>query len=141
MALTVKTVEAQLRKFNGNQSACARAHGVSRQAVSYFLQKHPRLRALTAELRETRVDNAESGLDLAIANREAWAIALTLKTLGRDRGYVEKAAQPEGGALAVLAAFERLAAPATAPQDEVALRITRVLDAASGPPVPPDAAG
>lgn len=36
------------------------------------------------------VDKAESKLIDAIENREPWAIAMTLKTLGKQRGYVEK---------------------------------------------------
>jgi len=143
MPLQAGVVKDLLVKYQGNMAACARACGVERQTMFAFVQRRETLRTLVQQLRETRVDTAESGLDLAIANREPWAIALVLKTLGRDRGYVEKAAEPPGGAAAValLAAFERLAAGAAEPEDEVGLRITRVLDAANGPTPPPDAAG
>lgn len=36
------------------------------------------------------VDTAEIGLMKAVQEGEAWAICFTLKTLGKDRGYVER---------------------------------------------------
>ena len=36
------------------------------------------------------VDTAESGLFEALDGREAWAIQFTLRTIGKDRGYVER---------------------------------------------------
>ena len=143
--LKVNTVQAKLKQTAGNLCAAARHLGVSRNALANFIHRHPALTTVLADCRESRVDTAESGLDKAIKNGEAWAIALTLKTLGRGRGYAEPAA--EGGAaaqaLAVLAAFERLTRggpdlPAQA--DEVRLRITRVLDDAAGT-AEPDADG
>ena len=144
--LKVSTVEAKLRKTCGNLTAAARHLGVSRNALANFIHRHPALGKVLSDCRESRVDTAESGLDRAIKNGEAWAIALTLKTLGAGRGYAEKAA--EGGAaaqaLAVLAAFERLTRGGgdLPPQaDEVRLRITRVLDDAAGTAEPDADAG
>ena len=36
------------------------------------------------------MDTAELSLYNAILRGEAWAVTLALKTLGRDRGYIEK---------------------------------------------------
>ena len=50
-------------------------------------------RAVAQSLREERgrvVDLAELKLFKAIENGERWAVQLCLKTLGRDRGYVER---------------------------------------------------
>ena len=144
--LQVKAVEAKLRKTGGNVTVAARHLGVSRNGLANFIHRHPVLAKVLEDCRESRVDTAESALDKAIRRGEAWAIALTLKTLGRGRGYAEPAA--EGGAaaqaLAVLAAFERLTRGGgdLPPQaDEVRLRITRVLDDATGAAEPDADAG
>lgn len=36
------------------------------------------------------VDKSELALESAIGAKEAWAVCFTLKTLGKDRGYVER---------------------------------------------------
>jgi len=38
-------------------------------------------------------DNAESALNRAVINGEAWAVCFTLKTQGKDRGYIERTQQ------------------------------------------------
>jgi hypothetical protein len=50
----------------------------------------PAVAEAIASQRGEVVDTAEMKLFEAIEAREAWAIALTLKTLGKDRGYVER---------------------------------------------------
>ena len=40
--------------------------------------------------RETLIDMAEFGLKKALGAYESWAIAFTLKTLGKKYGYVER---------------------------------------------------
>ena len=88
--LGLEPVRAKLRELHGNQSAVARALGVTRQSVSEFVGKHPELRAELADAREGLVDVAESALFRAVVAGEAWAVCFTLKTQGKDRGYVEK---------------------------------------------------
>ena len=146
--LTVKAVQDKLQKANGNLTAAARHLGVARNSLAEFIHRRPALGKVLADCRESRVDTAESGLDKAIKNGEAWAIALTLKTLGARRGYAEPAAERSAEAaaqaLAVLAAFERLTrgGPDLPPQaDEVRLRITRILDDAAGTAEPDADAG
>jgi hypothetical protein len=53
--------------------------------------------------REEIVDYAEMGLRGAVLNKEAWAIAFSLKTLGKSRGYVERqeVTGKDGGAIVV----------------------------------------
>jgi len=43
------------------------------------------------------VDTAELALRNAVLNGEPWAISLTLKTLGKDRGYVERYQEEHSG--------------------------------------------
>jgi len=87
--LTVAGVEEQLRNMSGNAAAVARAFGVSRQAVAKFIKSHPSLQTVAEDARETMLDGAESSLYRAVLNGEAWAVCFILKTIGKQRGYVE----------------------------------------------------
>ena len=89
-SLTVKALEAKLRELNGNMAAAGRHFGVTRSAVCHFIERHPTLRQVLTDCRESRIDVAESALDRAVLNGEGWAIGLTLKTIGKGRGYVER---------------------------------------------------
>ena len=46
-------------------------------------------RALKSE-RENLIDMAEGGLRKHLLRNEAWAIAFTLKTIGKENGYTER---------------------------------------------------
>jgi predicted transcriptional regulator len=85
--LKVKAVSASLRKHKGNMAAVARSFGVTRQAVTNYVAERPDLKSITVEMRESRIDGAESQLDKAVAKGQAWAISLMLRTQGRSRGY------------------------------------------------------
>ena len=85
--LQVKAVAAALRKHKGNMAAAARSFGVCRQAVSAFVNEHEALKQITVEMREARIDHAESSLDKAVARGQGWAVSLMLRTQGRGRGY------------------------------------------------------
>jgi hypothetical protein len=54
-----------------------------------FAKRHPKVQAAIHEGRAVIVDKAERKLVEAIEAGESWAIALTLKTLGKWRGYIE----------------------------------------------------
>lgn len=58
--------------------------------IRNYARRYPTVREALQKEREELVDYAESGLRAALLSREAWAIAFTLKTLGRDMGYSEK---------------------------------------------------
>jgi predicted transcriptional regulator len=81
---------ACLGRYKGNLSACAAHFGVTRTAVSRFLNNHPELQELQRDVKEGLLDNAESALAEAVEAREAWAICFTLKTQGKSRGYIER---------------------------------------------------
>lgn len=87
---TLDQVEDALRKHRGLVSKAAEALGLSDGSVRERISRHPRLQVVLSEARERRVDAAEYRLDQAIENGEAWSIALVLKTIGKDRGYVER---------------------------------------------------
>src|SRR5262245_30151974 len=88
--LNPEEVEAKLRELSGNFSAVARALGVTRSAVSLFVAKRPKLKAIAEECRETFVDNVESSIYKEALNGNVTAQIFILKTLGKRRGYVEK---------------------------------------------------
>lgn len=82
-----------LRQSRGLLSDAATRLGISRQAVQGRVARSPTLQEIRAEARESIVDMAESRLFDCVDRSEAWAIALVLKTQGRERGYVEKTEQ------------------------------------------------
>ena len=88
--LNAKDVEAQLLAHKGNMASVGRALGVKRHTVFGFIRRRPELRKIVEQCRETRIDEAESALDAAVQRGEGWAISLTLKTIGKSRGYYEK---------------------------------------------------
>jgi hypothetical protein len=88
--LNVKAVEAKLLQLGGNLAAAGRHFGVTRQSMWEFVQRRPKLRQVVLDIRESRIDEAESALDRAVQNGEGWAISLTLKTIGKGRGYIER---------------------------------------------------
>jgi hypothetical protein len=87
---TVEEYARALREARGLVSQAAANLGVSRQAVTQRMSKHPTLQQARDEAREGMIDDAESALYTAIAERESWAVLFYLKTQGRDRGYVER---------------------------------------------------
>lgn len=64
--------------------------GCSAETVRNYAKKYPTVDAALRAKRRELVDLAEMSLRRAIVNGEGWAVAMTLKTLGRDDGYVER---------------------------------------------------
>lgn len=87
--LKLKPVTAKLRELHGNVSATAQSFGVARQSMIEFIQRHG-LQSVVDDARESMVDIAETMLKKAVLEGKPWAVGLTLKTLGRRRGYVER---------------------------------------------------
>lgn len=85
-----KAVIDALQRMQGNVSAAARALGVARITLHRRINADPDLQAVVEDARQSMVDNAESALNRAVINGEAWAVCFTLKTQGRKRGYVER---------------------------------------------------
>jgi hypothetical protein len=87
-----KMAEA-LRATRGNLMLAAKALGISRVAVWKRIHKSKDLQEIIAEERNAVIDIAEGALQRAVLNGEGWAIAFTLKTIGKSRGYVERVEQ------------------------------------------------
>jgi len=88
--ITTKQVEAALIARTGNVSAAARSLGVSRAWVDMLIKRSEKLKQVVHDARQSMCDNAESSLNRAVLNGEAWAVCFTLKTQAKDRGYVER---------------------------------------------------
>ena len=86
-------VEAALRKTHANFQLSAQMLKCSREAIYLRVQKSERLQAIVKEERDGVIDVAEGALQRAVLNGESWAIAFTLKTIGKSRGYVERVEQ------------------------------------------------
>jgi hypothetical protein len=90
MALTVKQAEDALKKTAGNVMAAARALGVSRSTLYRKIGESAALQEVLTDTREELVDIAESALRKEVLGGNITAIIFTLKTQGKDRGYVER---------------------------------------------------
>ena len=64
--------------------------GCSAETVRNYANKYPTVKAALKAKRTELVDLAEMSFRRAIVAGEGWAVALTLKTLGKDEGYVER---------------------------------------------------
>lgn len=60
------------------------------ETVYNYCKRYPSVQAAREAQRGQMVDIAEQKLWESIQNGEAWGITLCLKTLGKDRGYVER---------------------------------------------------
>lgn len=83
-------VAAALRAANGFVSAAAESLKCSYAAVHQQIATHDIVREAVTDARIKMLDFTESKLFTAIKNGEAWAIALYLKTQGKERGYIER---------------------------------------------------
>lgn len=120
--VTNQQIEEKLIEGKGNIGAVARACGVSRQAIGQRIASSPKLKTLTEELRETKLDTAEDKLGEAIDKGEGWAICFFLKTQGKKRGYVERSeiTGADGGAIEV-STFEKSVLKSYGESDEQAV--------------------
>lgn len=87
---TVEEYATALREARGLVTHAAARLGVSRQAVTQRMAKHPTLQQAREEARQAMIDHAEDALFASVAERESWAVLFYLKTQGRERGYVER---------------------------------------------------
>ena len=90
-----------LRKTNGNLTLAGQLLGCTREAIRIRVNRFPEIKQVLDESRESVIDVAEGALQRAVLNGEGWAIAFTLKTIGKRRGYVEKTEQEITGLMGV----------------------------------------
>lgn len=90
MGLTVEQIAHALERKAGNITEAAKALKVTRQALHKRIGEDESLRQVLVNARETLVDVAESHLLKQIKRGNTAAIIFTLKTQGKERGYVEQ---------------------------------------------------
>ena len=90
MKVTEKQIAKELVKCYGIVSQVARNLGVNRWTIADHIKRSETLQGVCKQCRESFIDEGESALVTAVKNNEGWAISLLLKTLGKDRGYIEK---------------------------------------------------
>jgi hypothetical protein len=64
--------------------------GCTVETIRLYCKRYPSVQAARDAQRGQMVDLAELKLYQSIQNGEPWGIAFALKTLGKDRGYVER---------------------------------------------------
>ena len=62
----------------------------SPDTITNYCNRYPSVQAVRDAMRGQLVDLAEQKLWESIQKGEAWGITLCLKTIGKDRGYVER---------------------------------------------------
>lgn len=68
----------------------ARQIGCSEECIRKRARRSSVVRQAILDGRERLLDLAEEKLVAAIERQEPWAVSLVLKTLGKERGYVER---------------------------------------------------
>ena len=96
--LTVEQIEHALKQAAGNVTYAAKSLGVSRSTIHRRIAESVTLQQVLTDAREELVDVAESALRKEVLNGNITAIIFTLKTQGKDRGYVERTQQEVTGA-------------------------------------------
>lgn len=88
--ITNKQIIEVLEKKAGLLAPTAKALGISRQTIYRWIESDQELKDAVKSCRETVIDMAESVLMEKIQGKETVATLFYLKTIGRERGYVER---------------------------------------------------
>jgi hypothetical protein len=87
---TAEEIKAALYQANGLIRLASTLLHISPQGLRARIHRNQDLQQALTEAREQIVDKAEESLWDCLSNKEPWAVALVLKTLGKARGYVER---------------------------------------------------
>jgi hypothetical protein len=79
-----------LKNVDGLVSLAAKNLGCSTDTIYKRARRVKAVQQVIDGCRAALVDEAEKALRAAVVGGEAWAVALTLKTLGKERGYIER---------------------------------------------------
>ena len=96
---TAEQVAQALRETKGLVTYAARHLGCDPDTVVNYAKRYAVVREAQEDARRSIVDMAEVALCTAIAQGNVQAITFALRTLGRDRGYVERVEQEHSGAI------------------------------------------
>lgn len=88
---TIQDIAYALRENLGNLTMAARFLGMKRRVLKFRIEETPALRRLLEDIMEENLDVAEYNLMSQAHEGVLPAIITVLKTLGKHRGYSEKA--------------------------------------------------
>lgn len=91
-----KVIEA-IEKAHGIKSQAARILGCNRQTITNYIDRHEDVKTAFEDAKESFVDMAESKLFENIEGGDVTSIIFCLKTIGKDRGYIESTKLPNTG--------------------------------------------
>lgn len=87
---TTEQIIAALKAVNGMIYLAARRLGCEPKTIYRRSEQNQSVKQAIQDSRGELVDIAEQKLRAAVIDREPWAVAMVVKTLGKDRGYVER---------------------------------------------------
>ncbi len=87
---TVAEIIRALRKANGLISTAHKKTGIARNTFYRYAREYPVVQEVIDECRGDLVDRAEEQLGKQIDSGNIAAVIFTLKTIGKNRGYVER---------------------------------------------------
>jgi hypothetical protein len=90
---TPAQVATALKRTKGLQHLAAKELGCTYMTIRRYIARYAVVREAATTQRGELVDLAEMRLYQSILRGEAWGVTLCLKTLGKDRGYVERQEQ------------------------------------------------
>jgi hypothetical protein len=127
---------AALEEKHGLVFLAAKSLGCSPDTIRHRAKQSPAVAGCILAQRGRVIDTAEERLFEAVDKGQPWAVGLMLKTLGRDRGYVERSEHRLGGEPGVGPVGHRVEAGANneaiasplPPPDEMDLEDLELLD-------------
>ena len=87
---TAQQVIDALAETRGMVFLAAQRLGCNPDTITNYCKRYPSVQAAKEAHRGRMVDTAELALWNSILKGEAWGVTLCLKTMGKDRGYVER---------------------------------------------------
>jgi hypothetical protein len=87
---TVERMIEAIAAAKGLVSPAARILRCSPTTVKRYIAQHPTVAQAVKDERDQVLDVAELALYKKIQDGEGWAVCFALKTIGKDRGYVER---------------------------------------------------
>lgn len=90
MRLSNQQIIDALKEVNGMVYLAARKLGCAPNTIYNRMTKSATIKQACEDSRGELIDISEQKLRQAVLNGEPWAVAMVLKTLGKQRGYVER---------------------------------------------------
>lgn len=90
MDIKKKHFNEALKNSLGNISTACSKVGISRQTYYNWCEADPEFASVLSEIKESAIDLGESSLMELVKEKNVPAVIFFLKTIGKNRGYVER---------------------------------------------------